>query len=158
MTNQTHDAIAGQGFAMHEHRELVPWIDRLHEVGCSVGRSSVGELAVGLHRVLVWLEHDHEGHVAWEETWLFPEVESRAGSPWATRSMRFGHDQVRAAVRRLSAIQAGLHHELSPIEADELRYRVFGLEALMRAHLDAENRVLLPILDDAAPAPARPAG
>lgn len=156
MTNQLHDAAAEQGFALHEHREVLPWIDRLHEVGCFVGHRSAGEVSVALRRVLIWLETDHEGHVAWEEAWLYPELDERAATPWATRSLRFAHEQIRAAVRRLSVDQAALGHELTPEGADELRARVFGLEALLRAHLDCEDRLLLPLLDDAAPTMPRP--
>lgn len=154
MTHHVHEAAAEQGFALQEHREVLPWVGRLHEIGSSVGHHSAGEVSVALRRVLVWLETDHEGHIAWEESWLYPELDARAATPWATRSLRFGHEQIRAGVRRLATDQAALRHELTPEAADELRAHLFGLEALLRAHLECEDRVLLPLLDDAAPAPA----
>jgi iron-sulfur cluster repair protein YtfE (RIC family) len=151
-----HDAVAEQDFARHEHRELVPWFDRIHEVGAAVGHLSAGELSVALHRIVVWLEHDLEDHAAWEETWLYPEVDSRVGTPWATRTMRYGHQQIRAAIRQLSAEQAALAHELSPSRTTELRSRIFGLEAVLRAHMECEDRVLLPLLDDDGPERSSP--
>jgi len=148
MTRMDRDTAAEQAFELHEHRELLPWFDRLHDVGCDVGHVPVKDLAVSLHRVILWLEGDLEGHAAWEESWLYPEIDQRAGTPWATRTMRFEHHQVRAAVRGLAVEQAALGHELSVAQAGQLASRVFGVEALIRHHLEAEERVLLPVLDD----------
>jgi iron-sulfur cluster repair protein YtfE (RIC family) len=149
MIRPTHDAMAEEAFALQEHRDLLPWIDRIHDVGCAVGHLPASQLAVSLHRVLVWLESDLQAHAAWEETWLYPELDERAGTPWATRTMRFGHEQVRAAIRRLAAEQAHLDHELTTAQAGHLASHVFGLEAVLRAHLECEERVLLPLLEDA---------
>jgi hemerythrin-like domain-containing protein len=148
MTRPSHDAVAEEEFARHEHRELAPGLDRIHEVGCEVGHRSAGEVAVALHRVIGWLEHDLEDHAAWEETWLYPEIDAHAGTPWATRTMRFEHGQIRASARSLAAAGTQLSHELRPAQADELRSRIFGLEALIRSHLEIEDRVLLPFLDE----------
>jgi iron-sulfur cluster repair protein YtfE (RIC family) len=148
-----HDAVAVEAFAMQEHRELFPWIDRIRDIGCSIGHVPAGDLAVSLHRVLVWLQGDLESHAAWEEAWLYPQIDDRAGSPWATRTMRFEHHQIRAAVRRLAAEQADLGHELSRSQAGTLAGHVFGLEAILRAHIEREERVLLPLLDDPAAIP-----
>lgn len=150
MTRPTHDAVAEEAFAMQEHRELLPWIERIHDVGCAIGHSAAGELAVSLHRVLVWLQGDLQAHAAWEEAWLYPEIDARAGTPWATRTMRFEHERIRAAVRRLAAEQSRLGHELTASQASELACHVFGLEAVLRAHLECEECVLLPLLQDAA--------
>jgi iron-sulfur cluster repair protein YtfE (RIC family) len=150
MTRQDHDAMAEQAFAMHEHRELLPWLDRIHDVGCEVGHVPVKDLAVSLHRIIVWLEGDLEGHAAWEESWLYPEIDERAGTSWATRTMRFEHHQICAAVRRLAVEQTNLKHELTSAEASHLASHVFGLEAILRAHLECEERVLMPLLDDPA--------
>lgn len=148
MSRPMHDAVAEQDFAIHEHREVLPWLDRIHDVGCAVGHLSVGELKVELHRVVVWLEHCLEDHAAWEEAWLYPAIDAHAGTPFATKTVRFGHQQIRNGVRHLSADQAALGHELTRTQADELRSRIFGLEAIMRAHVECEERVLLPLLDE----------
>ena len=158
MTRPLHDAAAEQDFALHEHRELVPWLDRIHDVGCSVGHMPAGEVAVALHRVVTWLQRDLEDHASWEEAWLYPEIDEHARTPWATRTMRFEHGQIRAAVRTLATDEMLLTHELRPAQADELRARIFGLEAMLRAHLEVEDRVLLPFLDEDLmfePAPGR---
>ena len=159
MTRADRDAMAEQTFELHEHRELLPWLDRIHDVGCEIGHVSVKDLAVALHRVIVWLESDLARHAGWEESWLYPEIDARAGTPWATRTMRFEHHQIRAAVRSLAVEQEALGHELTVTQAGLLASHVFGVEALIRHHLEAEERVLLPVLDEPArPAVATPAG
>ena len=158
MTRADRDTGAEQAFELHEHRELLPWLDRIHDVGCDVGHVPVKDLAVSLHRVILWLETDLEGHAAWEESWLYPEIDQKAGTPWATRTMRFEHHQICAAVRGLAVEQAALGHELTIDEASHLASHVFGVEALIRHHLEAEERVLLPVLDEAMVAEAVPAG
>ena len=120
MSRPMHDAVAEQDFAIHEHREVLPWLDRIHDVGCAVGHLSVGELKVELHRVVVWLEHCLEDHAAWEEAWLYPAIDAHAGTPFATKTVRFEHQQIRNGVRHLSADQATLGHELTRTQADEL--------------------------------------
>jgi len=158
MIRPLHDPAAEQDFARHEHRELGPWLDRIHDVGCDVGRQPASEVAVSLHRVVSWLQHDLEDHAAWEEAWLYPEIDEHARTPWATRTMRFEHGQIRAAVRTLAADASLLSHELRPTQVDELRSRIFGLEAVLRAHLEIEDRILLPFLSEDVtfePAPGR---
>jgi hemerythrin-like domain-containing protein len=154
MTRPMHESAAEKDFAVHEHRELAPWLDRIHEVGCTVGHRPAGEVAVGLHRVLRWLEHDLEDHATWEEAWLYPEIDERAHTPWATRTMRFEHGQIRGAVRALAGDAPMLAHELQPAQADDLRARIFGLEAILRAHVEIEDRLLLPFLDEDVPVEA----
>lgn len=63
--------------------------------------------------------------------------------------MGFEHQQIRMAVRRLAVEQADLQHELTATTASQFAGGIFGLEAVLRAHLEREERVLLPLLDDA---------
>lgn len=51
-------------------------------------------------------------------------------------------------VRNLSAEQATLQRELTPATACQVASHVFGIEAILRGHLEREERVLLPLLDD----------
>lgn len=146
--SETRQGIVGErAFAAHEHRDLRPGLGRIHDVGCQVGIVTVGDLAVALHRVVTWAEKDLEAHVAWEESWLYPELDRRAESCWATRLLRFEHQQIREGVRRLDADETSLKHELGRDGADELRSHLFGLEALIRAHMEREERVIAPLLD-----------
>jgi hypothetical protein len=44
-----------------------------------------------------------------------------------------------------------LHQEVTPLALAELRCHLFGLEALLRAHLEREERFLMPLLTEAEP-------
>ncbi len=133
-------------FEEHEHRELVAGIARIHEVACEVGRGARSDVSLHLLDLLHWAHRTLEPHVAWEDGWLYPEIDRRIGTPWATRAARFDHEQIRAIVARLeSDEQALLRHE-DPDRGGQLRCHLFSLEALLTAHIEREERFLLPLL------------
>jgi iron-sulfur cluster repair protein YtfE (RIC family) len=135
-------------FAEHEHRELVRGMNRMHDVACDVGGLSRPEQSLDLLDILHWLDSVLEPHMAWEETWLYPEIELRTGTPWSTRAARFDHQQIRNMAYRLRGDQqAVLHHEALDRHG-EARCHLFGIEALLRAHLEREERFLIPLLED----------
>jgi Hemerythrin HHE cation binding domain len=118
--------------------------------------------------ILGWVDRELEPHASWEDGWLYPEIDARTGTPWATRSARFDHRQIRdmaarLRVDRLLVGDGGGHERIA-----ELRCHLFGLEALLRAHIEREERFLIPLLaDDAsirtearikAPVASRPTG
>jgi hemerythrin-like domain-containing protein len=142
--------VSERDFAAHEHRDLMPGIHRIHETGCLVGHVTVGDLAVAVHRVVSWADHELAEHAAWEEKWLYPELDRRAESCWATRMLRFEHQQIRDLVRRIDAEEVLLAHELSRDDANKLRSDLFGLESLLRAHMEREEKVIAPVLEGEA--------
>jgi hemerythrin-like domain-containing protein len=135
-------------FAEHEHRDLVRGINRIHEVACEIGHHPSPELSVDVHGVLRWLELTLEPHIAWEEAWLYPEIDARTGTPWATRAARFDHQQIREMAGRLRADDFRLQMDSSGDRYAEVRCHLFGLEALLRAHIEREERYLIPLLED----------
>jgi iron-sulfur cluster repair protein YtfE (RIC family) len=135
-------------FTEHEHRELIRGINRIHDVGCGIGDWVAPDLSVRVLDVLGWLDRDLEPHVAWEESWLYPEIDARTGTPWATRSARFDHRQIRDMAGRLRTDQHLLQNEPTREQLPELRCHLFGLEALLRAHIEREERYLIPLLAD----------
>jgi iron-sulfur cluster repair protein YtfE (RIC family) len=148
MAIRTGQTEAVWAFAEHEHRDLARGIDRIHDVACAIGRRPTPQLSVDVLDVLRWLDVTLEQHIAWEEGWLYPEIDARVGTPWATRAARFDHRQIRDMAARLR----GDHDLQSGREAgqrqDETRCHLFGLEALLRAHLEREERYLMPLLDE----------
>jgi iron-sulfur cluster repair protein YtfE (RIC family) len=98
--------------------------------------------------VLTWFDQELQPHLIWEETWLYPQIEVATGTPWSTRAARFDHAEVREVVDRLRREKLLSN---SDVQAD-LRCRLFSLEALLRAHIEREERLLLPVLLDAVPA------
>ena len=161
-------------FSEHEHRELVRGINRLHDIACEIGGWLTPDQSVRVLGVLEWMDRELEPHIAWEESWLYPEIDSRTGTPWATRAARFDHSQIRDVATKLRADQhllqqdrklpqdnqSLLQRERAHEQLPELRCHLFGLEALLRAHIDREERFLMPLLADAraaavgTPAPA----
>ena len=87
-------------FTEHEHLDLVRGINRIHEIACQAGNLPRAELSVDLLDVLHWVDGTLEPHIAWEETWLYPEIDARTDSPWATRAARFDHRQIRGIADR----------------------------------------------------------
>jgi len=148
MTVTTVAPLPARAFAEHEHRDLTAGINRLHEVACGIGRTATPDLKVHVLSVLHWLDHTLESHVAWEEGWLYPEVDARSGSPWATRAARFDHGQIRELIGRIRADREALGLSERLDRHEELRCHLFGLEALLRAHIEREERFLIPLLDE----------
>jgi hemerythrin-like domain-containing protein len=147
---------AERTFVEHEHRELIPGINRIHEVACSVGTIPATELSRALRDVMAWVDGVLQPHAAWEEQWLYPELDQRAGTPWATRLMQFEHDQIRDMTSRLDADHTRLF-EFGHLggEVSAICCHLFGLEALLRAHVEREERFLVPLLDEPYPVAVR---
>jgi Hemerythrin HHE cation binding domain len=138
-------------FAEHEHQDLQRGINRIHEVGCEVGLRAVPNLSTDVVAIMSWVHRTLEPHIAWEDGWLYPEIEARIGSPWATRAARFDHQQIRRMASLLSDDAIGLATRSPGDHQAATRCHLFSLEALLRAHIEREERFLIPLLDDRAP-------
>jgi iron-sulfur cluster repair protein YtfE (RIC family) len=139
----TDERAAIRMFAEHEHDELAAGIDRIHELAEDLATLPVDQTATSVHKVLKWIDADVKPHMAWEESWLFPQLDARARTPWATRLVRFDHQQIAAQAHRLHAHCAS--RDRVTLVAD-----LFGLEALLRANVEREERLLLPLLEPEA--------
>jgi iron-sulfur cluster repair protein YtfE (RIC family) len=134
-------------FAEHEHRELDRGLNHIHDIACEVQDWIAPELPTRLLGVLDWLDHVLEPHLNWEETWLYPQIDERTGTPWATRSSRFDHRQIRRMAGRVRDDEHRLHDDGAASAAlPEVRCHLFGLEALLRSHIEREERFLIPII------------
>ena len=149
--NLRPDAMERQ-FVEQEHREIARGIDRIGAVAELSARLHSPDLAPSLRDLMAWLESSLEPHDAWEETWLYPRLERLAGSPWLARLMRFEHDQIARAIARLASDEECLRREPTSERLAGLRAHLYGLDALIRAHLEREEHFLFPILDDPTPA------
>jgi iron-sulfur cluster repair protein YtfE (RIC family) len=145
VTESRRDPIPERDFAAQEHRELARGIDRIHEVGALVGTND--ELSAAALEVLHWIHAVLEPHDEWEDRWLYPEIDQRAGTPWATKLMSFEHVQIREAARTLATARARFHDAPTKAGGIDLRAGLFALETILRAHMTREERFLLPLLD-----------
>jgi hemerythrin-like domain-containing protein len=140
-------ATAEHAFVENEHRELAAGLDHIHHVGTLVGSTPTRDLTYELLQLLSWIEKVLEPHALWEETVLYEKIDQLAGTGWATKLMRYEHQQIRLLVRRLERDRQTLLHETTHDELVELRGRLFALEGLIRAHLEREEVFLIPLLD-----------
>lgn len=138
-------------FAEHEHRELVRGINQIHDLACGFGGRPTLELSAHLLGMLDWFDSTLMPHIAWEESWLYPEIDARLNTPWATRAARFDHQQLRTTAGRLRVDQHLLQGGSSDELHAEIRCHLFSLEALLRAHIEREERFLIPLLDEDGP-------
>lgn len=146
MTGFIGVADAERSFAEHEHRELIAGINEIDAAAGLVGWTTPANLLDEVRRVRDWYAAVLRPHATWEESVLYPEIDSRAGTEWATKLMRFEHQQIsRGAAqleRDLEALQAVMTHE----QACALRAHLTSLAALLRAHIEREDAFLLPLL------------
>ena len=68
-----------------EHREFGPGMARIHEVGSGVGHEPRTVVSMGLLDILGWAHRTLAPHIAWEDGWLYPDIDRRIGTGWATR-------------------------------------------------------------------------
>lgn len=145
------DSIERQ-FVAHEHQEIARGLERLTEVADGCDRVAVADLIHGLNEVLRWLEQSLEPHAVWEEQWLHPRLDEFSGSHLPTAILSFEHRQIRARIEALKARRDDLVSQAVPSRPRDIPGRLYGLEAVIRSHLESEDRMIGAILD--APTPA----
>ena len=92
-------------------------------------------------------------HFAWEERSLFPAIDEMIGAAGLSRLLRLQHAEVRDAVERVDTDWLLLCQGRRRLDLDDPTARLHSLRALLAAHLQQEEAVLLPILvgsDDGA--------
>ena len=136
-----------RAFDEHEHRELRWGLGQLHEAADLVGAGSHVQARLRVHDVVSWLARALEPHIAWEEGWLYPQIERITGTSWAIQIVRFDHGQIAALIAQLRTDATTTSHSLTPETTARLRTDLLRLEALLRAHIDREEQLVLPLLE-----------
>jgi iron-sulfur cluster repair protein YtfE (RIC family) len=111
------------------------------------------ELAERVARATAWMHREFLPHAAWEEAWLYGRLDHEAGSPWATRGLRFQHEQIRELAAALETTSMIAHDRWTPEIAFDLVAAMARLDALLSAHLAQEELYVLPLLDEASSRP-----
>ena len=101
-------------------------------------------------RTLQWLRRDVFPHLAWEEAWLYPHLDAIAGTAWATRALRFEHEQIRELATALETAFEGAESRWNAEAAYQLAIAMTRLETLISAHLAQEEWFVRPLLDRAS--------
>jgi hypothetical protein len=86
---EVFDAI--RAFGEHEHRDLARGLDRIHSAACRLGSGPHIDDVRAIRDVLRWTVVTLQPHIAWEETWLYPQIETITRTVWSTRAARFDH-------------------------------------------------------------------
>jgi hemerythrin-like domain-containing protein len=146
-TSQRQGAAIERRILGHEHREMEHVVTRIEATAEMAGNLAARDLASALRSVLDSIEKTLLPHLDWEDNFCYPEMDRLAGTPWATRLLRLQHQQIRQFVERLEADWLALRREPSHRQLVDLRARLYGLHALMSAHFEQEERVILPFLD-----------
>lgn len=133
-----------------EHARLGHGLAMLHESIASAHHLDRLESIERITRVLIWLRRELLPHAAWEEAWLYPQIDGQAGTPWATRALRFEHQQVRELAEQLEVQFDQVHERWGSEVAFGLVASLARLEALITSHLAQEDRFVVPMLDDSA--------
>jgi hemerythrin-like domain-containing protein len=134
-------------FVDDEHHRMHAGLAGLQQAIIDAHRLSRSDAIDRVARTLGWLRREVLPHAAWEEAWLYPHVDAAAGTAWATRALRFEHDQIRD-------VAAALENQFQLAEEHWTNEHAFGivvaltrLETLLAAHLNQEERLLLPLLE-----------
>lgn len=140
------EAIEGQ-LLEHEHQALRTGISNLRE---TIGRAhamSRTDAIDGVARTLAWLRREVLPHTAWEEAWLFPNLDTAARTPWATQALRQQHEQIREVAAALEREFSSAEVRWSAEEAFQLVVALTRLETLLSAHLAQEQWFVGPLLE-----------
>ena len=144
-----HPMTAGESrFEAQEHRDLalgLAHIEDIVERSPELGPRVCGR---GCTTTLGWLDHEVRPHMAWEDRWLYPQLDEIAGTPWATRSAAHGASPDRTDDRGPRGRSERWFGHATPQTAAEIVQHLGAIRALIAAHIEREERFLLPLLDD----------
>lgn len=138
-----------------EHQALRVGLSNLEGTIDDAHRLTRGELADRIARTTAWAHREFLPHAAWEEAWMYAQLDQATGSPWTTRALRFQHEQIRELATALETVSVAAHEHWTP----EIVHRVIAamarLDAVISAHLAQEELFVLPLLEDQAGHAAR---
>ena len=129
-----------------QHREIEHILQGIETIGTLAPALNDAGLASSLRSLLDASTAALLPHFAWEERVLYPRVDAMAGGAHAARLLRLQHAEVRGAIERVEADWLSLCHGLRRLELGDPRARLHGLRALLEAHVQQEEAILLPIL------------
>ena len=147
MTIQLSADVIERRFVEQEHRRLRTGLGNLEEAILDAHRLTQPEAMDRVVRTLAWLRRDLLPHAAWEEAWLYSHIDAQAGTPWATRALRFEHEQIRDVAAALESEFMAAHDHWTSEHAHRLIVALTRLETLLAAHLAQEERLVMPLLE-----------
>ncbi len=141
---QTSAGVLATELLRREHAAILRAIaERASEAG-TLGEAAAEARAAIARGILGWFQSEVLEHDAWEERFLFPVIDACAPAPRPyTAMLRHQHAVLARWVADLATLAAA-----SPLDPVAFTRRVDRLLGLLTAHLEAEEAVVLGILDD----------
>jgi len=131
------------------HDELTPDVEAIRLVADSVGEVELEALREEVGEVYEFLAYRLIPHAIEEDRVVYPVVGRVLGSPEAVATMRRGHVEVARLAEELEALRMELSNPvITPLQERALRRVLYGLYALLKAHIAQEEDVVLHILDE----------
>ena len=121
------------------HEVLRPHIERIGAVARLVPELDPASRVAAVHPILEFLRGDLWRHAEAEERWLYPEIAHGLRHPMATATMKLDHTILREGIDALAADDGR--------DADRLQAALYGIQALLFAHLRKEEELYLPQLE-----------
>jgi iron-sulfur cluster repair protein YtfE (RIC family) len=144
-----HPMAAGEGtYEAQEHRDLTLRLDLIEDTVELAPGLGFDALWARLHDILRWLDRDVRPHMAWEDRWLYPQIDAIAGTPWATRSPRLEHRQIETMIATLETDSERWLAHATPRTCAEVVRHLSAIRAVIATHVEREERLLMPLLDD----------
>lgn len=147
MTIELSADVIERRFVEEEHRRLRTGLANLQDAIVEAHRLTRSDAIERVVRTLAWLRRDVLPHAAWEEAWLYGHVDGQAGTPWATRALRFEHEQIREVATALESEFQAAHERWTGEHVFRLVVALTRLETLVSAHLAQEERMVVPLLE-----------
>ena len=144
-----HPMTAGESrFEAQEHKGLALGLTHIEEIIERASELGSEGLWARLHETLRWLDHEIRPHMAWEDRWLYPQLDEIAETPWATRSARMEHRQIEKMITTLEADSERWLGHATPHTCAEVVQHLSAIRAVLATHVEREERLLLPLLGD----------
>lgn len=121
------------------HNELRPHIEQIGSAARLVPELDPAARLAAIHPILEFLRGELWRHAEAEERWLYPEIAHRLRHPMATATMKLDHTILRERIDELAADDGR--------DAEALQRTLYGIEALLLAHLRKEEELYLPQLE-----------
>lgn len=151
MGTLTAAALVEERILEREHAAIRTGLSSLQGAIEDAHRLGRDELSDRAARATRWMHRDFLPHAAWEEAWLYGQIDHASGSPWTTRGLRFQHEQIRELAASLEATSVAARERWTTEIAFALVAAMARLAALLTAHLALEDLFVPPLLD--APGP-----
>jgi heavy metal translocating P-type ATPase len=139
----------------HEHRDLVPVIDKIREVADRLPELPPRAALRELGRIDSMLREKVVPHEVSDDAALYPRVGRLIGGDDPMGAMSRGHREIFGLARKLGQDIAGLPAEgPDPAMVREMQRLLYGLEAVLRLHFAQEDEIYHALADGRAEAGA----